>query len=549
MSVKNRGSINNIPTKTTGIYGIKSITKNIWYIGQSIRTKERILKHLCELRAKKHYNLHLQRHFDKYGESDFHFFLLVECGEGQLSYHETNLIREYDAYKNGFNQVATGEQNSRNEEVYAEVHGSLVFNRKSISDKAIAKKITYKEMEDILVSQGFVKTSINTNFIHNIPELKQIKDPSGKILSFYFYESFCDFFDLNSNLVRKLIDGRINYYKKWVRFNDDLKNYSTFQTVKLIDPFGKPVFPINLTQFEKENGLPRTSLQNVWLGFTEEYLGWRPFKEESIGVIATKRDAVEIVYKFVSPDLEIHETNSLTEFASKHSLTDDGLSKLWKESVHSHKGWRKFIKDKVYKKIRNGDLKIIGPNGEILVGKSFGILAKKAKVNRDKIKRLFRDDPSLISKDGWRRYEEGKTYDKFEKHIYKFIDPDGKVVEGETIVGIAKENKLNKVGLLMVWNGSYSHHRGWRKFQDNLIGTKAVIKNAPKIYKFLAPNGEKYETSSISTLAKQHGLRAEVLCKLWNNHTKTSKEGWRKFDESLIGVKFQPKQICPSLIQ
>lgn len=96
-----------------GIYQIKSLTTNKIYIGKSVELQKRFQKHLNPLRKKKHYNVHLQRHFNKYGESDFEYSVLEETNglnAKELSDKEVYWIKLNGANGNGnFNQTKGGE--------------------------------------------------------------------------------------------------------------------------------------------------------------------------------------------------------------------------------------------------------------------------------------------------------------------------------------------------------------------------------------------------------------------------------------------------------
>lgn len=61
------------------IYKIENLVNGKVYIGQTVKTfKRRIGQHLSGLRLSKHTNDHLQKAFNKYGESSFSFELIVE---------------------------------------------------------------------------------------------------------------------------------------------------------------------------------------------------------------------------------------------------------------------------------------------------------------------------------------------------------------------------------------------------------------------------------------------------------------------------------------
>jgi group I intron endonuclease len=84
-----------------GIYKIQSLIKpEHYYIGSSVNIKTRFHSHINLLRKKNHPNCKLQRHYNKYGESDLQFLILLECPKEDLLNHEQFFI---DTYRLSFN--------------------------------------------------------------------------------------------------------------------------------------------------------------------------------------------------------------------------------------------------------------------------------------------------------------------------------------------------------------------------------------------------------------------------------------------------------------
>lgn len=83
-----------------GIYQIRNLITNDLYIGQSINLDNRKINHFWKLRNVLHYNLHLQNAFNKYGEENFIFEILLYCEPNELTYYEQALV---DKWKPSYN--------------------------------------------------------------------------------------------------------------------------------------------------------------------------------------------------------------------------------------------------------------------------------------------------------------------------------------------------------------------------------------------------------------------------------------------------------------
>jgi group I intron endonuclease len=87
--------------KISGIYKIESIIKSErCYIGSAVNITNRWRVHLCHLRANKHNSKKLQRHYNKYGESDLLFSVLIGCEISELIAKEQFFIDSYKPYFN-----------------------------------------------------------------------------------------------------------------------------------------------------------------------------------------------------------------------------------------------------------------------------------------------------------------------------------------------------------------------------------------------------------------------------------------------------------------
>lgn len=91
--------------KISGIYKIQSKVKpERIYIGSAVNFKQRRYNHLNLLRNNLHANKKLQKHFNKYGEADLQFMLLLACDKKDLISHEQFFI---DSFTPSFNICKT----------------------------------------------------------------------------------------------------------------------------------------------------------------------------------------------------------------------------------------------------------------------------------------------------------------------------------------------------------------------------------------------------------------------------------------------------------
>ena len=91
-----------------GIYKIENLVNGKLYIGQSVNLRKRRTRHFTELRNNKHTNPHLQRAFNKYGEKNFNFEIILYCNTEDLNYYENFFINLYKTQSSGYNICYAG---------------------------------------------------------------------------------------------------------------------------------------------------------------------------------------------------------------------------------------------------------------------------------------------------------------------------------------------------------------------------------------------------------------------------------------------------------
>ena len=82
--------------RNSGIYRIRNIINNHSYIGQAKDFKERNTYHFYQLKKNIHFNDYLQHAFNKYGEENFVFEILLICDIENLTYYEQLLVDNFN---------------------------------------------------------------------------------------------------------------------------------------------------------------------------------------------------------------------------------------------------------------------------------------------------------------------------------------------------------------------------------------------------------------------------------------------------------------------
>lgn len=99
--------------RKSGIYCIENLLNSKKYIGQSIDINNRWKHHRSELNNNVHFNDYLQKAWNKYGEDNFHFYVLEFCNIDQLDDLEVYYINLYKTLNRdqGYNLTSGGTYN------------------------------------------------------------------------------------------------------------------------------------------------------------------------------------------------------------------------------------------------------------------------------------------------------------------------------------------------------------------------------------------------------------------------------------------------------
>lgn len=79
----------------SGVYWIRNKTDNKIYIGSTKKLRHRELEHLSMLRRGCHHSPHLQHAWDKYGEANFEFTILITCHPTMCLWYEQQFLDQW----------------------------------------------------------------------------------------------------------------------------------------------------------------------------------------------------------------------------------------------------------------------------------------------------------------------------------------------------------------------------------------------------------------------------------------------------------------------
>jgi group I intron endonuclease len=181
----------------SGIYVITNKTNAKVYIGQSVDIDKRFNSHRCYLRNGNHYNEHLQRAFNLYGEQSFSFDVLEYCDLDCIDEKEIHYIKLYSATNDdfGYNISLGGHEGTRihSEETRQKI--SQALKGRPLSDETKAKmsknngKRIWTEQQKIEAGKKFREYRTNrkpSNYIE--PSVSMVYDAFSQMPSKQFLE-------------------------------------------------------------------------------------------------------------------------------------------------------------------------------------------------------------------------------------------------------------------------------------------------------------------------------------------------------------------------
>lgn len=145
----------------TSIYKIQSkINPNRLYIGSSVNYKKRWNHHISDLRKGVHHSAKLQRHFNKYGEDDLQFVVIMGCDKDDILDKEQFFLDSMKPYFNSCPIAGTCKNMPRSSETIEKQRKSMTgkkwteeqrqrFSMKLKGNKHIPEEVRLKISEKL----------------------------------------------------------------------------------------------------------------------------------------------------------------------------------------------------------------------------------------------------------------------------------------------------------------------------------------------------------------------------------------------------------------
>lgn len=170
-----------------GIYKIENLVNDKVYIGQSKNINERIRKHKESLKYNHHFNKHLQRSWNKYGENNFKFNVIDICDYELLNDKEQFYINKYNSMNSncGYNKESGGKVKKLSDETKIKISLSRIGmkisedTRKKMSLSHIGENNSFynqKHSEEFKKKMSVLKKGIPLSSEHR----EKIKDTGVK---------------------------------------------------------------------------------------------------------------------------------------------------------------------------------------------------------------------------------------------------------------------------------------------------------------------------------------------------------------------------------
>lgn len=227
---------------------------------------------------------------------------------------------------------------------------------------------------------------------------------------------------------------------------------------------------------------------------------------------------------------QIINTDSRSQACRITGVRNSNMADLCNERITKSHDW---CLPKNYEKLL---MKFVSPEGKLIVVSDYKTLEKISGIKKSCFVNICRGFRKSCF--GWRKYSFPSDLVPYNEVIYKFVLPDGNLIETKSIVELAKKYNLEHKKLGRVNCGVLSNYNGFRKFNTKTD----LIPFKEKTYHVISPLGEKIEINSISKFAEENGFNIFNIYALLKNKTKSYK-GWRLDNGDPNNIKPCPSKI------
>lgn len=306
----------------SGIYIIRNICNQKFYIGSAFNFSNRWWCHLSDLRAGKHTNKHLQASFNKNGEDSFTFSVLeVIDNKDDLLNREQHFIDTLQPHYNICKQVGRPPVYEWTDEM-RQKHSEMMRNR----------VLSPEAKQNCLDALDRGRTTyLSKPYEERAASYKKTGDAlRGRTLS-EEHRKKCAIANLGNKHTEET--------KQAIR-KANSNNYI------IISPEGIKYEANNgLLLFGQQHGLDESALASCARGEYEHHKGWQCFRiedfsEDKVQDPSSFRIKGATTYIVTKPDGTEETTNNLYEYARKNNLDGSSLCKVFKGKLPHHKQYR-----------------------------------------------------------------------------------------------------------------------------------------------------------------------------------------------------------------
>lgn len=335
LSVVNRNRQRKYAKKNgSGIYKILNKINNKIYIGQSRNLTKRLIEHKNTLMNNTHFNEHLQRSWNKYGEDNFEIAIIENCNIEDLYERENYWINFYNSYdsKYGYNVTIPPK-----DELYFG-HSEESKKKMSESKRVFDDEELISYLQEYFYHFGKVPTSREISNTRGFPNGRIYFERFGSFKDALIKADLFEFVDNKYLFERKEYTKQdiIDKFKKFIEKNGsfpnhiELKNclendlpsfniirkyFSGMEELKELLGFNKDLIK------EKENKLALQQLKKLYL--KDGYVTSRTIDSSDITTHSAKFyierfDSLMNAYELIGIYTKEHVTKELKEFYSIH---------------------------------------------------------------------------------------------------------------------------------------------------------------------------------------------------------------------------------------